>query len=254
MGKLLASVPRSWREIGREIAIVFVGVLIALYAQQVVDNWQWRAKVRTAEAAMQRELFIDNGPQVYGRAIVHPCLQQRLAAIRTAVDGDRSRAELAALIDGVHIDFTSYDNLAVQSALASDVAAHMPQDRLHAYIQAYQMMPAMDRTNALEADDLARLRSLPRTGGPLSQEEKSRVLEAVDALRTRDRLMFIAARWTLPTMRKLGGQLDPARKQRFVNFARYYYGACAKDLPPDWAPQSPFHPDNYRPGRPVAEE
>lgn len=254
MGNLLARVPHGWREVAREVAIVFVGVLIALYAQQLVDSWQWRAKVRTAEAAMQRELFFDNGPQVYGRAVVHPCLQQRLAAIRTAVDADKSRQELATLIDGVHVDFTSYDSLAIQSAFASDIAAHMPQDRLNDFIQAYQMLPTMDRTNALEAGDLARLRALPRSGGPLTQEEKSRLLEAVEALRNHDGLMFIATRWTLPTMRKLGGELDRDRKQRFMNFARHYYGACVHDLPPDWAPQSPFHPDNYRPGRPVVEE
>lgn len=254
MPKVQGTRLQGWRGVAKDIAIVFVGVLIALYAQQIVDNWQWRAKVRTAEAAMQHELFIDDGPQVYGRAVVHPCLQQRLEAVRAAVDGDRSRSEIAGLIDAVHIDFTSYDNLAIQSALASDVAAHMPQERLNAYLQAYQMMPTMDRTNSLEADDLARLRSLPRTGGPLSEEEKSRALQAVDALRTRDRLMFIAARWTLPAMRKLGGELDRDRKQRFMNFGRHYYGTCIRDLPPNWAPQSPFHPMNYRPGRPLVEE
>jgi hypothetical protein len=244
----------DWRESSRELIIVVLGVLIALLAQQLVQNWEWRQKVRAAEAAMQRELFFDDGPQVYLRAVLHPCLQQRLAAIRTAVDADNSREELAGLIAGVQVDVTSYDDLAIQSAFASDVAAHMPQDRLNAYIQAYQMIPTMDRTNALEAGDLARLRSLPQTGGPLTQDEKSRVLEAVDALRTHDRLMFVAARWTLPTMRKLGGQLDPKRKQRFTNFARYYYGTCIKDLPPDWEPQSPFHPDNYREGQRVVEE
>ena len=244
----------DWVEIAKDIAIVFVGVLIALYAQQVVDRWQWGAKVRTAETAMHRELFFDDGPQVYQRAVMHPCLQQRLAAVRDAVQSDRSRDDVKRLIDGVHIDFSSYDNLAIQSAFASDVAAHMPQERLNAYIQAYQMIPVMDRTNAAEAADLARLRSLPKTGGPLSPDEKGRVLESIEALHNRDTMMFIATRWTLPTMRELGGELDPARKQRFMNFARYYYGGCIKDLPPDWAPQSPFHPVNYRPGQPVLEE
>ena len=141
MTKRAAKPSLVWQEVGREIAIVFVGVLVALYAQQVVDNWQWRAKVRTAEAAMQRELFFDNGPQIYGRAVVHPCLQQRLGAVRTAVQSGKSREEIADLIAGVQVDFTSYDSLAVQSAFASDVAAHMPQDRLNAYIQSYQMIP-----------------------------------------------------------------------------------------------------------------
>ena len=248
----LPKVSHSWREIAKEIAIVFVGVLIALYAQQVVDNWQWRAKVRTAEAAMQRELFYDNGPQIYQRAVMYPCLQQRLGVVRSAVDTGKGRAEVADAIAGVQIEFTSYDNLAIQSALASDVAAHMPQDRLNDYIQAYQMIPVMDRTNALESAALARLRSLARIGPPLTQEERSRVLEAVEALRNDDDMMFIAARWTLPTIRQLGGELDPIRKQRYMNAAHYYYGSCIKDLPADWAPQSPFHPQNFRPGRPLS--
>lgn len=254
MPKRTAKPSFDWRESGRELAIVVVGVLIALFAQQVVQDWEWRQKVRAAEAAMQRELFFDNGPQVYGRAVIHPCLQQRLRALRDAVHAGKSRDELAALIDAVQIDFTSYDNLAIQSAFASDVAAHMPQDRLNAYIQSYQMIPVMDRTNALEAGDLAKLRSMPRTGGTLTQDEKSRLLEAVEALHVRDGMMFIAARWTLPTMRELGGQLDSERKQRFMNFARHHYGACIKDLPANWAPESPFHPNNYRPGQPVIEE
>ena len=254
MPKLREKWNHGWREIAKDIAIVFVGVLVALYAQQLVDNWEWRDKVRTAEAPMRRELFFDNGPQIYGRAVVHPCLQRQLDAVRDAVHSGKSREEVADLIAGVQVDFTSYDSLAVESAFASDVAAHMPQDRLDAYIQAYQMIPTMDRTNALEAADLARLRSLPRTGGTLTQDERSRALEAVEALRLRDGIMFVAARWTLPAMRQLGGELDPARKQRFMNFAHHYYGACIKDLPPDWAPQSPFHPMNYRPGRPIIGE
>jgi hypothetical protein len=243
----------NWREVAKDIAIVFVGVVIALYAQQVVEDWDWRKKVDTAEAAMRRELFFDNGPQVYGRAVMHPCLQGRLEAVRVAVNSGKSREEVANLIAGVQIDFTSYDSLAVQSAFASDVAAHMPQDRLDTYIQAYQMIPTMDRTNALEAADLGRLRSLPRTGGPLTQDEKSRVLEAAEALRIHDDMMFTAARWALPALRQLGGELDSARKHRFTNFARHHYGTCIKDLPPDWAPQSPFHPVNYRQGRQMVQ-
>src|SRR4051794_14752599 len=113
MTKRAAKPSFDWRKSTRELIIVVLGVLIALLAQQLVQNWEWRQKVRAAEAAMQRELFFDDGPQVYGRAVVHPCLQQRLAAIRTAVDSDDSREELAALIAGVQVDFTSYDDLAI---------------------------------------------------------------------------------------------------------------------------------------------
>ena len=130
MRSLFARVPRSWREVATEIAIVFVGVVIALYAQQVVDNWEWRDKVRTAEAAMRREQFFDNGPLVYQRAAMHPCLQQRLDAVSSAVHAGKGREEVAHLISGVQLEFYSFDSLAIESAFASDVAAHMPLNRL----------------------------------------------------------------------------------------------------------------------------
>ena len=141
----------DWRESGRELAIVVLGVLIALLAQQLVQDWEWGLKVRAAEAAMQREQFYDNGPLVYQRAATHPCIQQRLRAVRDAVHAGKGREDVANLIGGVQLEFYSFDSLAIESAFASDVAAHMPRDRLNAYIQSYQMIPVMDRTNAQES-------------------------------------------------------------------------------------------------------
>jgi hypothetical protein len=36
---------RDWRENARELAIVVIGVLIALFAQEVVQDWEWKQKV-----------------------------------------------------------------------------------------------------------------------------------------------------------------------------------------------------------------
>lgn len=64
----------GWREFAKEIAIVVVGVLIALFFEQLVERWQWHSKIDAAEAAMQRELFYDDGPQIYERYAMHPCV------------------------------------------------------------------------------------------------------------------------------------------------------------------------------------
>ena len=75
----------DWRNDARELAIVVGGVLIALLAQQVVQNWEWNQKVAAAETSMKRELLWDDGPQIYQRAMMHPCLTQRLDQIRSAI-------------------------------------------------------------------------------------------------------------------------------------------------------------------------
>lgn len=73
----------DWRDNVRELAIVVTGVLIALLAQEVVQNWEWKHKVAAAERAMQHEMLWDNGPQLYQRAVMHLCAVQRLDAANT---------------------------------------------------------------------------------------------------------------------------------------------------------------------------
>ena len=46
----------GWREFIHEFTIVVLGVLIALGANQMVENWAWSNKVRHAESAMCLEL------------------------------------------------------------------------------------------------------------------------------------------------------------------------------------------------------
>lgn len=223
----------DWRELAREIAIIVVGVLIALTAEQIVDDWQWRHKVDVAERQMRSELLYDDGPQIYQRAAMHPCVQETLDRIRGAVEGGQSRAQIAALIGRYWVDTRSYDRLALDAANASDVASHMPQQDLDDLSTAYEVMPLLERTNAQEAIDWARLRAFRRTGGAVSDAEKDRVLDAVEALRADDLVIWGRARHKLPELRKIG-PLDTGRVQGFLSAARDHYSDCVKELPADF--------------------
>jgi len=221
----------DWRENAREVAIVIVGVLIALLAQEVVQGWEWKHKVDVAEAAMREELLSDDGPQIYQRAVMHPCVIARLDAIRAAVESGRSRQEIAHAIDGYWVDFRTFDRLALDAANSSDVAAHMPPDELGAMTNVYQAMPLLERTNAQEATDLARLRAFRRSGGSVSDPEKDRALEAVEALRNDEQIIWIRTKAKLPILLRIG-PLDPARVRQFMTDARQHYGDCIRELPP----------------------
>ena len=225
---------RDWRENVREIAIVVVGVLIALLAQQVVQNWEWKQKVAASVRSMRHELFYDDGPQIYMRAAVHPCAQAYLDRIRDAVGADRPRAEIVQLARGYWIQMLTYDSTALDHATASDVAVHLPSEQLEAFNQAYNAIPVMDAVGTREAEYLARLRSLKPTGGPLSYYESMEILGAIEGLRNADHRMSVGARWSLPAILALGGTLDAGRIKRFMGNAREHYGDCVKDLPADW--------------------
>lgn len=221
---------RDWRENVRELAIVVTGVLIALLAQQLVQDWEWKQKVAAAERAMRHEMLWDNGPQLYQRAVMHPCAVQRLDAIRTAVEGGKARRDIAALIDSYWAPYFSYDSIARDAANTLEVASHMPADRMDLYAIVYTQMPPMTRNSEREATDLAQLRALNRSGGALSPTEQDKVLSAVEALRSDDHLMWLVSGWSMPRLRELG-PLDADRVRDMLENARDHYGDCIKPLP-----------------------
>ena len=229
--------PKPWhglREFLKEYLIIVVGVLTALGAEQAVEGLEWAHKVHAAEDAMRVELLWDDGPQVYQRAAMHRCLVARLDAIRAGVETEMARADLGRLIDGYRIDLLTYDTLAHEDASHAGVADHMPAGALARWTRIYTAMPTMERANAEEAQSLARLRALRRTGGPLSEAEQTHALDAVEALRVEELTMASSAGWVLPSIRQLG-PLDPQRMDLFLGRVKAWYGpACVEDVGPDW--------------------
>ncbi len=72
----------GWRAFAGEVGIIVVGVGIALFFEQIVQNSDWNHKVGAAEQAMKRELLWDNAPQLYQRASLQPCINAQLDARR----------------------------------------------------------------------------------------------------------------------------------------------------------------------------
>jgi hypothetical protein len=223
----------DWRNDARELAIVVIGVLIALLAQQVVQGWEWKDKVAAAERAMRHEMLWDNGPQLYQRAVMHRCAVQRLDAIRSGVEAGAPRQQITALIDSYWVPYFSYDSIARDAANTSDVASHMPAGTMDLFAIVYTQMPPMTRDSEREAVDLAQLRAMNRNGGALSPAEQDKILSAVEVLRSDDHLMWLVAGWTMPKLRELG-PLDAERMREMLADARDHYGDCVKPLPADF--------------------
>lgn len=219
----------DWRESGRELGIVVIGVLLALLAQQAVDNREGKQRVRAAEGAIRKELLFDDGPEVYQRVAIHPCAQERLHGIRAAIEGNRGRAEVGRLVDAYKVVFVTYDTIAYDGANAAQVSTRMTQDELERYTVPYTMLPLMDDLNRQEAMDLARLRGFKRAGGTLTQAEESQILSAVEALRNDDNSIYTAAMFALPAMRRIG-PIDRNRIAFYLNVARTAYGDCIKEV------------------------
>lgn len=81
--------PHGWNAVGWELAIVSVGVVVALAAQQWAEGFSWNSKVAASKRALRAELQEHYGYAVEYRA-VYPCLQAQLDQLRQRVLSSRS--------------------------------------------------------------------------------------------------------------------------------------------------------------------
>jgi len=221
---------KNWRELFKEWGIIVLGVLTALLAEQAAQSVAWSHKVDAAIADMDNELGSGDGPQAYARLAIHDCVAARLNSLRSAVErGDR--AQSIALIDTIWLPERTYDSLAREAATASDVASHMPHERMLQYRIIYEVIPDMDRLSDRELVDLSRLRGLPRSGGTLETPEKLAAIGAIEALRVDNDAISREARFALQHLRVSKLKLDTAFVRENVEEARPHYPACLAHAP-----------------------
>jgi hypothetical protein len=216
---------RNWREFLKEYAIIVVGVLTALFAEQAVQSFEWHQKIDAAVADMNNELSAGDGPQAYTRIAIHDCVASRLDGLRASIEGgDRSTSR--NLIANFWLPNRTWDSLAREGATASDVSAHMPHDRMLQYRIAYEMVPDMQRLAEKELADLGHLRALPATGGPIQANEKLAEFDAIEALKLDNATFTRESRFLLFRIRMMHIGLDRTFVERNIRAARVHYGSC----------------------------
>lgn len=217
----------NWRDLLKEWGIIVLGVLTALLAEQAVQSFEWHRKVDAAIADMDNELTRGNGPQAYTRLAMHDCIAARLDQMRGAVErGDR--AESRKLIGSFWLPKRTWDSLARESATASDIASHMPHDRMFQYRIAYEMVPDLQRLADKELTDLGDLRALPAAGDAIETAEKLAALQAIESLKLDNDATERESRFLLSRMGLMGLSLNSAFVVRNMQEPRQHFGSCLK--------------------------
>jgi hypothetical protein len=146
----------GWREFAGEVGIIVLGVLIALFAEQLIENWHWRHETDTARSALQREAA-DNLSAALERRHQQPCVEKRLGEI-AAMFANHS-AHRPTLLHGLVGRPVSYygSTDAWQVEIAGQALSHMPLDEKLAYSTAFSNYENMNSVLRLEQDAWRRL-------------------------------------------------------------------------------------------------
>lgn len=180
----------GWREFTGEVGIIVIGVLIALAAEQLVEDWHWSDRVRQAEASMTTELGEDDGAQALARIAVAPCIARQLqgAEQRLLAERDRGTAFVAPKLNTP--PFRTWDNDAWRAAVSSDATSHMGTERMYQWSSPYALTADMDQGAVREFNDWADLERIGTLPPHPSEAERDRMLSAI--ARARQDNQFLA--------------------------------------------------------------
>ncbi len=174
------------RELGKEIGIIVIGVLIALGAEQAVEAMHWAHQMDVQRATLHSEL-LTNADWFEERVAVAPCLRARLDHLSQALANANGRwktSDADPLIQGQGVYVAPWRNFpdqAWRNTLASGAASHMGPDEMLAYAMVYGNVADLHAMNLQEQVAANQIADLDHDQ-PLSETARDRYRKAVDDL------------------------------------------------------------------------
>lgn len=217
----------GWRAFWSEIVIVVLGVVIALAANEAVQEWNWRQKVADAETRLQGDIawaFLW-GAEAY---VSQPCIDAQLAALgrnvlesgdtlvpQPVITANTSLQYVVRMPNRPH-RFPVWDTL-----VADGTAAHFAPRR-QAYLGRISSELALARDGTAEARHLNGRLMVMRDPIPLDPAVRSGLLATINELRFIGRYEAVAAQQRLRRIADAGDAPPAAIVERFLNASGKY--------------------------------
>ena len=177
----------GWREFAGEVGIIVVGVLIALGAEQVVEEWRWKADVADARESLGQQLAYSKFDSLE-RMQDSECIDRKLNRLDDLITASDRPKILNVNLAPIRLWGTS----SWESATASGAVAHMRADERGLYADLFTFTSVLGELNRKEDDIIGEVHLLdrPRT---LSDGARDGLIKDIARLRNYNRLLTLGA-------------------------------------------------------------
>lgn len=227
--------PNGWSAVAWELAIVTLGVLIALAAQQWAEDRSWDGKVETSKTALRDELAEHYGYAVEFR-VVYPCLKAQLGRLRDRLMSSGSVLEPAPIHhedrqsgSGIEADFVLripskyYPSDAWTEAISDGVVQRFDPRIRRQFAGHYASLADVVRLNAASDEDTRALVALARPV-PLDPSVRYAMLSQIERLGSRLQWLDIQNGQVIDYIEKIGMVPEPAAAQALaVRYGTYQF-------------------------------
>lgn len=227
--------PNGWPAVGWELAIVTLGVLIALAAQQWVENLAWRDRSEAAKSLIRDELAQHYAYAVEWRT-TYPCIQAQLDDLRKRLIASGATIDPAPIHAEPGYDYVlripskEYRNTAWQAAIGDGLAprfdAAVRRELSSHYVQLSSVADMNRLNNQSEQALVAMARPLP-----LDPMVRYSLMRDIETISGRAEFLDTLNGQLIEHIRKVGMLPSPAEALALTKRFGTYRFCKAKRLP-----------------------
>lgn len=238
----------GWNAFGWDVAIVAVGVALAIGAERTVQRYYWQQDASQASEAIKAELA-EHQRDALERLAVQPCLKRQLNALYTRLvehsggrwtgmpmevrqRGQQTAAQRVA-VPAYRAPVRPWRTEAWETARTSGALNHLPALEVSRYAQAYHRSREMLSAQAKENEAAAGLSALA-SDGFIDSQSRTQLLGALAETDHANAILEIDAELNLKLMHQLLRDLprdaiDKAIADRIAT-QRSFRGTCVLPL------------------------
>jgi len=210
----------SWREFLKEYAIIVLGVITALAAEQAVEWLHWRHEVELGRSAIAGEITTHNGWYRF-RVAIAPCIDRRMdeagAILQALENKERPKGFTAFHSHGAGAPLSTSE---WESERASQALVHFPRQELALMSQYYAQISTFRDWMGEEAATWSELSGLKNLPVGLTASDMLRLRGVLDRARSIEFLILGNAQRNLRFADQLGisgGAPEPGQVEAFCS-------------------------------------
>ena len=239
----------GWREFAGEVGIIVIGVLIALGAEQLVEEVQWQRRVGSANEQLKTEVY-RGGLNMAERIAVQRCLRGQIEKLGAQLDSADARwagtpvvlnrvamikkgGEGSVLTPAYQAPSRVWVDDQWRTVESEGTLSHFPSARAHDYAVLYRDMADLRDLQDAEASAASKLAYLAsdRTLSSLERAEMFAALAEVDRINS---LMTTVSAQALKRLGQMQLQFDrreeAADARTLTAYERDLRGGCVDPL------------------------
>jgi hypothetical protein len=223
--------PKPWhglREFLKEYAIIFVGVLTALAAEQVVENFHWTERTGEARQQLADELGTDASAGLAWLSLA-PCFNRQLVGLEAQLWAARSSGVFAGHSPGYAPPLFVFTSDAWLNARSLQISDHLSPKEVRTFTQAYFFPPELSGDVTRLHEEAAELAPLSRPLPHITAAEADEFLGKIGRVKELEARMDLGMMLMIRDSERLGAPVSAKVAAGLAEPYRRYYRACISD-------------------------